>query len=471
MRRYLFVLICAVVVVLSLLLAADCGGIGGNGGGGTGGQGGTGGMPRCENAEDCDDENECTADACNAANSSCENTPVRDGSSCAAGRGGCYGGLCNFVPVSVTIGPNEVVFDWTTDRCDDLDLPDQPARVVRHSDGELLLFDGNFPRHYVSRGADFDSLERNCDSPVFVSADLRTPDSYENEEWLWSPYRQGSKWHALLHNEFHDVESSCWDGLANTCWYNSITYAVSTDGARSFVKPGTPEHVIAPAPAIWTPPEPGDPSVDGWYVEGYFTPTNIVLGPDDYYYALITVFPDKGIDVRGVCTMRTDTLGDPASWRAWDGSGFNLPLTSPYMTGSTTPLCEFLPGIGRQGAQSLVYSSYIDRYVRVDEWGQWVDPQTLICGFYFSLSTDLIHWSEIQLLARADNGWCADTGPAEPPLLEPVQVGGASLIDHSDSTANFERSGRTPYLYYTRHNDEGLDRDLVRVPLTFTLEE
>jgi hypothetical protein len=141
------------------------------------------------------------------------------------------------------------------------------------------------------------------------------------------------------------------------------------------------------------------------------------------------------------------------------------------VTGSTTPLCEFLPGIGRQGAQSLVYSSYIDRYVRVDEWGQWVDPQTLICGFYFSLSTDLIHWSEIQLLARADNGWCADTGPAEPPLLEPVQVGGASLIDHSDSTANFERSGRTPYLYYTRHNDEGLDRDLVRVPLTFTLEE
>jgi hypothetical protein len=30
--------------------------------------------------------------------------------------------------------------------------------------------------------------------------------------------------------------------------------------------------------------------------------------------------------------------------------------------------------------------------------------------------------------------------------------------------------GRTPYLYYTRHN-AGLDRDLVRVPLTFTLEE
>jgi len=31
-------------------------------------------------------------------------------------------------------------------------------------------------------------------------------------------------------------------------------------------------------------------------------------------------------------------------------------------------------------------------------------------------------------------------------------------------------SSRTVYLYYTRFNDGGLDRDLVRVPVTFTLE-
>jgi hypothetical protein len=33
---------------------------------------------------------------------------------------------------------------------------------------------------------------------------------------------------------------------------------------------------------------------------------------------------------------------------------------------------------------------------------------------------------------------------------------------------NFERAGRTAYLYYTRFDDAGLDRDLVRVPITFT---
>jgi hypothetical protein len=514
MRRYLFVLACSAVVALSVSFAPGCsetggtggsggsggdggsggvagtggaggdggtggvagtggsGGMGGDGGTGTGGLGGTGGMPECESARDCDDDNECTTDACNPANGSCENTAVRDGRSCSANRGGCYGGLCNFVPMNVAIGAKEVIFDWTTDRCEDLDLPDQPARFVRTADGEIVLFDGNAPTYYVSRGPDFDSLQRVCDPPALVSADLRTPESYENWEWLWSIYREGATWHALIHNEFHDaVAPTCKVGdpsPANLCWYNSITYAVSIDGARSFSKPGAPAHVVAPAPDVWTPP---DTPAHDYYVEGYFNPTNMVLGPDDYYYALMSVFPAVGVDARGVCAMRTDTPGDPASWRAWDGSGFNLPLTSPYVTGTAAPLCELLPSLGRQSAGSLTYNSYIDRFTHVNEWGQWVDPQTLICGIYFTLSTDLIHWSDIQLLARADVGWCNDNGgPGAPPMLDPARVQYPSVIGHEDSTTNFERLGRTPYLYYTRHNS-GLNRDLVRVRLTFTLQD
>jgi hypothetical protein len=439
---------------------------------GTGGQGGTGGMPGCESAEDCDDRNECTTDVCDRSSGLCEHTSVRDDSSCAADRGGCYRGVCNFVPVAVTFGERELVFDWTTDRCEDLHLPDQPARFVRAANGELVLFDANAPTYYVSRGADFDSLVRVCDPPALVSSDLRTPDSYENWEWIWAVYREETSWHALIHNEFHDaVAPTCRVGdpsPANPCWYNSITYAASTNDARTFVKPMAPAHVVAPAPRVWTPP---DTQAEYYYVEGYFNPTNVVRGPDDYYYALMSVFPESGVDVRGMCAMRTNTLSDPASWRAWDGSGFNLPLPSPYVTGSTAPLCEFLPTLGRQGSGSLTYNSYIDRYMHMNEWGQWVDPQTLICGFYFTLSTDLIHWSEIQLIARADIGWCADNGGAgAPPILEPGHLQYPSIIDHADSTTNFERPGRTPYLYYTRHN-AGLDRDLVRVPLTFTLEE
>jgi hypothetical protein len=103
----------------------------------------------------------------------------------------------------------------------------------------------------------------------------------------------------------------------------------------------------------------------------------------------------------------------------------------------------------------------------VDEHLSWEDGEW-VCGFVLSTSVDLIHWSEVQLITPARIG--CDTDDTTPGQLEPVPVGGPSLVDHSDSTTNFERPGRTPYLYYTRQN-RGLDRDLVRVPLTFTLAE
>jgi hypothetical protein len=105
----------------------------------------------------------------------------------------------------------------------------------------------------------------------------------------------------------------------------------------------------------------------------------------------------------------------------------------------------------------------------VTEWGDSTNPNYLRCGIYFSLSTDLIHWSELQEITPARVG--CPTDDATPGQLEPVRVQYPSIIDHKDSSINFERPGRTPYLYYTRHNDGGGDRDLVRVPLTFTLEE
>jgi hypothetical protein len=43
-----------------------------------------------------------------------------------------------------------------------------------------------------------------------------------------------------------------------------------------------------------------------------------------------------------------------------------------------------------------------------------------------------------------------------------------SIIDHNDTSLSFETPGRTPYLYYTRFNDNAENRDLVRVPLLIT---
>jgi hypothetical protein len=489
MRRHLFIVVSAVAVVLGVFFAADCGetggtggtggpggaggvggtgGIAGSGGSGGGGGGGTGGTTKCESAEDCDDKNECTEDVCAPSTGMCESTSAEDGSLCAGTKGRCYGGKCNFVPVSVETGPKEVVFDWTTDRCEDLDLPDNEAHAVRAEDGSLVLFTNNGPTNYVFRGPDFDRLERVCDPPALVSADSRSPETYENWEWLWSPYRQGATWHMLIHNEFHDtVSPTCAVGdpsPANPCWYNSITYAVSTDGGRTFVKPSPPAHVVAPHSTVWTPPPPNMGFVG---VKGYMNPSNIVRGPDhEYYYSMIrSVTTAYSHDW---CPMRTDTLSDPGRWRAWDGTDFNVHMQDPYVTEDPIPLCKTLrQSFEGSATAAITFNTYLQRYMLVSDMPRSSLDGEEVCGFYLALSTDLIHWSDRQLLVAAETLFCHDPLP-EP--LEPVQVQYPSLIDHADSTTNFERPGRTPHLYYTRHNG-GLDRDLVRAPLTFTVEE
>ncbi len=475
--RYVFGLLC--VCALGVMPSVGCsettgtggsggnGGVGGSGGGGaggdggtggvagsggTGGDGGTGGMPRCESVEDCDDRNECTTDMCEPSSSLCEHASVRDGNACSAGRGECYEGVCNFVPVSVDIGATEIVFDWSTDRCDEFDISDSPAKVVRAEDGELVLFAIHEQSNYLLRGPDFDSLEGDC-HPAHQSANLPTAESYENNEWLWSPYREGTRWHVLIHNEFHPVDAPPCGGPLNPCWYNSITHAVSTDSAHSFAKPGAPAHVVAPAPDVWVPPPPDFPP-NRWYVTGYLAPSNIVHGPGGYYYALFRVVLYLQDWFGGACVMRTKTLDDPASWRAWDGSGFNLPMTSPYVTGTPTEVCAVLQtpaGPLMHVTDSLTYNTYLERYMLVSEWNAGV------CGWHFSLSSDLVHWSDVQLITERA---CTSNPPGYP-----------SVIDHDDATTNFERPGRTPHLYYTRYHQYWLDRDLVRVPLTFTVEE
>lgn len=368
--------------------------------------------------------------------------------------------------VQVTVGPKEVVLDYTMDRCPDNETPDGPARVVRAEDGSLVLFDG---RTHVNRGADFATIKRDCSQLAFYPALMPAPESYQNSEMLWSVFREGDRWHVLLHNEYHDpIAATCQPGNpfpGNPCWYNSVTYAVSTDGARSFTKPGAPAHTVAPAPNKWVPPEPGVP-VEG-FVEGYFQPSNIVQDKDGYYYAFLMAIPTVNwYQMQGICVFRTRTLGDPASWRAWDGSGFNLRMTSPYVTGAPTPVCAFLGGFVIPS--HLVYDTYLERYMAVATSPGHLDVNGRpTCGIFYALSADLVHWTGHRLLVEASMPWCA-ADPTSPGLLEQVNVMYPSIVDHADTTINFENAGRMPYLYYVRFNGDNLDRDVMRVPLTLT---
>lgn len=60
--------------------------------------------------------------------------------------------------------------------------------------------------------------------------------------------------------------------------------------------------------------------------------------------------------------MRTQTLDDPISWRAWDGSEFSLQLRDPY----TTPSQSLCAGVASDvAAPTLTYNTYLQKYMIV----------------------------------------------------------------------------------------------------------
>ncbi len=357
--------------------------------------------------------------------------------------------------ITFSFGPEETVFNHSTDSCEPLDVPDTPAHAVRLPNGTLMLEDGDAPRNYAMFGTDFSTLHKSCAAPILVSDDLTTADTYDNQEWVESVYRVGSVIHGLIHNEFHDpIAPDCKVGdssPANPCWYNSITYGASTDGGHTFTHAVPPGHLLAPPPQQWDPQGPPPPY-------GYFEPSNMVLAQDSFYYAVFGAIARNG--PQQVCLMRTQTLGDPTSWRAWDGSGFNLQMTDPY-TGPSPSLCAAVaPGMAQP---TLTYNTYLGKYMMV---GSAVLGTPPVCGAAYALSSDLIHWTEFQIMRTAYFAFA----PCLPPSGAFVTAY-FSIIDHSDATTNFEKPGQTPFLYYTRleyANGLNLNRDLVRVPVLIT---
>jgi hypothetical protein len=367
--------------------------------------------------------------------------------------------------IAFELGTPEVVFRYRRDRCETMDLPDMTARAVRLASGGIALYSGNAPRAYTSYGTGFDDLRREC-TPSLVSADEWTAPGFRNQEWLATVYREGGAYHAIVHNEFHDpLPAHCRPGdtsPANPCWYNALTYARSADGRRFEVMGRGGEaadsaraaHVVAGPPQRW---DPGEGRAPGPY--GYFTPSNIVRREDGFYYALFFALPERGNQHRrGSCVMRTADLSDPGSWRAWNGAAYDLPMPSPYTAAAATA-CTIVFPHGVNG--SLTFNTFLDRYLYIGASGALVDG-VLRCGFLYATSADLVTWSAPRVLKEAPVPIppCAAGGPNTGREYYP------SLIDHDDTTVNFEVTGRTGFLYYTRYNDEALDRDLLRVPVT-----
>lgn len=353
------------------------------------------------------------------------------------------------------LGSEEIIFDWSTDACETEDIPDTPARFFRDADGKIQLLDTHF-RNYRMIGDDFDSLVRDCSNGMIMdSHESGNPADYNDHEWLIATYTtDGSNIHAIIHNEFqghtHTDQVTCNSGSYSLCWFNALGYATSSDTGRSFTHATAPAHLLAATPY----PYQGDVGPFG-----IFGGSNIVYNSTDGYYYCIVQMEAHGLQESGVSVIRTQDISDVSSWRGWDGTGYNSSFINPYTESGFDPADHILAPIGNGDIEkmnsSLTWNTYFNKWLLVgmaQKGGVW--------GFYYALSEDLISWTVRKLVMQGNVIVHAQSGSDV--LAYP------SIVDHNDTSRNFEVTGQEVYLYYTRwHAGTTYDRDLVRVPIRF----
>lgn len=347
--------------------------------------------------------------------------------------------------VAIELGPEETVMAWDDgQRCGTEDIPDHPARAFVDSAGRVHLLAGHFEL-YESVGDNLKAVVRRCDAPVSSSHHDPDPRSYDDAEWIFGTYTlDGQTIYGLVHDEYHGWEhGNCNSAEAFNCWWNAVTLVVSGDAGASFRHAAPllpPAHVIASSPYDYDPSNTAGPF-------GFFEPSN-VLAVGGHYYALLHLERHEVPGQWGVCLMRSDDLADPASWRGWDGTGFSIVLDR----GLCPPLQQ--ERIGKMNS-SLTYNTYLHRYVLVGTDGGPTD-------FHLATSESLTDWAARQVLMETPVWWTPDAALAR---------GYPSLLQPGDPGRNFERTARSPYLYYTRWDRAGglYARDLVRRRVRFTL--
>ncbi len=361
---------------------------------------------------------------------------------------GCGGDGTDEGPVTISlrvVGAEEVVFDWTTDRCEDSDIPDFPARAFRDDSGQVQMI----ASHWTVRrniGPGVNNLTHECEV-VLESDKDPDPAAFNDYEWMGSMYTEdGRTIYMLVNNEYHGWE---YPGLCFAeefwlkCCFFATTLAVSTDSGASYHHPVTPPgHLVAAVPKRYEP----DSGIFGICV-----PTNIVKKQDGYYYSIV-IYDNRPENKVWPCLIRTQDLSDPKSWRFWDGSSFAGTFINPYTEEVIDPQSHECAPIDLDIANhSLTFNEFAGRYVLIGTSSQVIDGRN-VEGFFYTFSEDLIHWSSKKLLIELNIFEDPDA----------VSYEYASLLDPDSATRNFETSGKTAYIYYTCFNTPlgPLDRDL-----------
>lgn len=353
--------------------------------------------------------------------------------------GACLGNAVVAQTVSAAfIGPAESVFDTKTQSCERDDIPDGRAEAFRDQNNLVHLFS----THWVARamvGPNLNQVRHSC-TVVFRSQKDPNPADFQNYSWLSGFFTMdGRNVAAVVHNEFHgpEVPGMCTMAAPRPgmdCWWDSITYAVSHDGGNSFGQPPPPANLVASLPYQFARgAEQGK--------VGYQAPTNIVQA-GSFYFILINTWKYRAQEF-GACLLRTTDPFNPQSWRAWDGSGFDVQFVDPYRMTVADPdrhVCQPVAPRELPTVEGIRYLPAAGVYVATE---LAPDRRFGTPGFYLNTSRDLLHWSAPTLLSTKE-----DLFAAEPPGRWDYLY--LSLLDPGSTDRNFATVGNTPYLYYVR---------------------
>jgi hypothetical protein len=350
---------------------------------------------------------------------------------------------------SVT-GPEQTVFHWKTDKCDQDNIADAAARAFRDSSGHAnLVMSAALNRRL--EGPDLNHVKQDC-AVIFKADESADPMAFDDEGWLESLYtKNGRDIYALASMDYHPGRHKlpCAQG-SDGCWYSAIAAVKSHDGGRTFTMArDVSQRFVAGSPS------PFDPRAKT--VVGALVPTNIVSF-EKAYYAMISVAADKA-QKGGECLMRTGNLDDARSWRAWNGKDFSVPFVPPTAHAAAPPpdnICEPLSGLAYAPVRSLTRMGKL--FIAIEADGGKPDggaPSRVVA----QTSPDLLHWSApvtVMKIPIYHGGGKTGTNAYYYP----------SLIDPASASPSFETVGIHPYLYLTKYTyGAGINRDLVRYPL------
>jgi hypothetical protein len=192
---------------------------------------------------------------------------------------------------------------------------------------------------------------------------------------------------------------------------------------------------------------------------GFFNPSNILFH-SGYFYVMADTTGGAG-QKAGLCLFRTQNADDPASWRGYDGQGFDSRAIDPYRfdTSRYVP-CQPVAGPGTAGSITWYQSSGLFLIVYQTRDSSHPNGRTA-----YAWSQDLMQWSSAQTLydqPDMSSSNCADR----------YRFGYPSVLDPDAPGRNFDRIGDHPYLFLTRflvaNCRLSANRDLVRVQLHIT---